>query len=216
MGHALPNILVTTGPTREFLDPTRFISNPSSGKMGFLIAREAKRKGCRVLLISGPTNLNYNPIKTVKVISALEMYDAVRRNFQNFDILIMAAAVSDYRPVVFHRNKIKKDNKMKTVKLVPNSDILDWAGNHKGSNILVGFAAETDQVVEKGRKKLLKKNLDFIVANHVGTEDAGFGSDRIEYSILDKAGEFTPLVIESKSKAARKIIQVVLKRFSEL
>jgi len=216
MRRTLPSILVTAGPTREYIDPTRFISNPSSGKMGYLIAEAARKAGCQVLLISGPTNLKPIPVKTIHVISAQDMFRAVQGHFKKFNVLVMAAAVSDYRPKILYSKKIKKGKRIKTLKLIPNPDILSWASKHKKTHLLVGFAAETDQVLANAEKKLVKKKLDMIVANRVGQENAGFESDKIEFSIVDSIDVPRPLSICKKEKLARQIVRIILKKMSTL
>ncbi|MBI1883374.1 MAG: phosphopantothenoylcysteine decarboxylase [Chlamydiae bacterium] len=212
----LPRILVTAGPTREFLDPTRFLSNPSSGKMGYCIADEACKQGCSVTLISGPVSLTPLPIKMVHVISAREMFQTVKKYFHTCDVLIMTAAVSDYRPGNLSRHKLKKKKSPQTLALIPNPDILAWAGAHKKNQRLIGFAAETDHLLENARKKMLSKNLDMIVANRVGHQACGFESDKIEFAFLtpDQARISHPdFKIWTKRKLARELIQKAVKLY---
>lgn len=213
MSWRLPRILITAGPTREYIDPTRFISNPSSGLMGWLLAQEAVKQGCKTRLVLGPVSFQPCGIPVSSVISAEEMFKAVKKYFKNFDILIMSAAVSDYRPSAFDFQKIKKSSsKNKTLKLVQNPDILAWAGKHKGSKFLIGFAAETTKVIENARKKLLNKNLDMIVANHVGNKGAGFDSTKIKFSILEARQKNKSLKTWSKKRLAQHIISLILKK----
>lgn len=208
-------VLVTAGPTREYIDPTRFISNPSSGMMGYLIADEARKTGCDVLLISGPTVLKTPSVKTVNIVSATEMFREVKRHFKWCDILVMTAAVADYRPKTFFPNKIKKSRETLNIEFKKNPDILKWAGMHKGKKCLIGFAAETAGMVKNAKKKLKSKNLDFIVANEVGSGKAGFESDNIRFLILDSArtinGAFQTW---KKKRLARKIVRLIHRKGS--
>ena len=182
-------VLVTAGPTRELIDPVRFISNPSSGKMGFAIARAFRQRGAQVTLISGPVSLappvgvNYIPVQ-----SAAEMHSAVAKHFKGSTIIVKSAAVSDYRSGTVSDRKIKKGSAGLTLKLERTIDILSELGAKKGNRILVGFAAETHNMREHAVEKLRKKNLDLIVANDVTGKDAGFGSDMNEVQILFRDG----------------------------
>jgi phosphopantothenoylcysteine decarboxylase/phosphopantothenate--cysteine ligase len=172
-------VLVTAGPTREEIDPVRFLSNYSSGKMGYAIACAARNRGARVILISGPVNLREpKGVETIQVISAREMYEAVMGVAEQADLIIKAAAVADFRPVVRGDQKLKKASAVTmTVDLQRNPDILAELGQKKGSRILVGFAAETEELLKHAREKLANKNLDMIVANDVTQEGAGFDGD---------------------------------------
>jgi len=171
-------ILITAGPTRESLDPVRFITNHSSGKMGYSLAQAALDRGAEVTLISGPTDL-YPPkgVKLVKINTTLEMYDEVINNYIDKNIIIKSAAVADYRPETVSTNKIKKSEGNLTLTLVRNPDILKKLGELKEDRVLVGFAAESDNVIENAKGKVKRKNLDFIVANDITEEGAGFGTD---------------------------------------
>ncbi len=214
MRNHLPRILITTGPTREYFDPTRFLSNPSSGKMGWLLAQEAKAQGCPVKLIHGPLAFKVSDIPSISVTSALEMFKAVKKNFKDCDILIMSAAVCDYRPQNTNQQKIKKSaSQNKILHLVPNPDILKWAGEHKENQLLVGFAAETENIIQNAQKKLIQKNLNIIIANEVGTDRAGFESEYIKFSLLEHNDTIIPIKRWRKSKLAQFLIQLILKKF---
>lgn len=213
MGRKLPKILITAGPTREYLDPTRFMSNPSSGKMGLYLAEEAKRRGCDSLLILGPSQLTTEGIKTIRIVSARDLFENVKKYFKQYDVLIMAAAVSDYRPIKYLKTKMKKEKKSKWIKLVLNPDILSWAGRNKKGHLLVGFAAETNDVIRNAQKKLKKKNLDMIVANQVGMDHVGFNATDIQYSIIETEGEALPMSQTSKRGLSKIIIEKVIKKY---
>ncbi|KAA0547988.1 bifunctional phosphopantothenoylcysteine decarboxylase/phosphopantothenate--cysteine ligase CoaBC [Bacillus sp. BGMRC 2118] len=172
------NLLVTAGPTREKLDPVRFFSNLSSGKMGYAIAEQAAKLGASVTLVSGPTNLPApNNVKLISVESAEEMYEKVIEQFNDQDVVIKSAAVADYRPSVSYNEKMKKQEGTLTVEFERTTDILKTLGTMKGKKILIGFAAETGNVEEYAKKKLLSKNLDLVVANNITEEGAGFQTD---------------------------------------
>lgn len=199
-------VLVTAGPTREMLDPVRHLSNPSSGKMGYAMARVAKRRGAEVILVSGPNFLNcpYG-VKEIRVTTAKEMHQTVVEHMEQVDAVVMAAAVSDYRPKVTASEKIKKSDDNESLELEPTDDILFHLGKLKNKQILVGFAAETDNVLENAKEKLQRKNLDFIVANDLTAASAGFGSDSNEVTILWPGGEVENLPLESKEVIAAHI-----------
>jgi len=182
-------LLVTAGPTREPMDPVRFISNPSSGKMGFAVARAAEHRGAEVTLISGPTHLP-NPfcVEVIRVETAQEMAEAVFARFDETDIVVKTAAVSDYRPETYIERKVKKSEDEKTLPLIKNQDILRELGRRKEGQILVGFAAETEDLEKNAGQKLSEKNLDIIAGNIVGTPDSGFGSDRNAVTFFMKDG----------------------------
>lgn len=170
-------VLVTAGPTREPIDPVRFISNGSSGKTGYAIAAEAQRRGASVTLVSGPTDISPpHGVRFVPVITAVEMADAVFSHYADADIVVATAAVSDFRPVGPSDQKIKKDDAELLVSLTRNPDILAELGSRKENRLLVGFAAETTDVIDHAKAKLTSKNLDLVVANDVST-DVGFGTD---------------------------------------
>ena len=200
-------ILVTAGPTEELIDPVRFLSNRSSGKMGFALARAARRRGADVTLISGPTALAaLFQIKYIAVRSAAQMREAVLKHLESASILIMAAAVSDYRPKQKAPEKIKKSKLPTALELELNPDILAEAGKKKNSRILVGFAAETENLLQSTRQKLEKKNLDLIVANDVTLPGAGFEVDTNIVKILDRSGKVEELPLMTKEDLADYIL----------
>lgn len=204
------NILITAGPTREPLDPIRFFSNSSTGKMGYSLAIEATKMGANVTIISGPVNLaNPEGINVIKVQTAQEMYEKVMENHQKQDIIIATAAVADYRPEIVYDKKIKKGDNF-TVNFVRNKDILFELGKIKKDNLLIGFAAESENLIQNAKNKLLKKNLDMIVANFVDN----FGSNENEITIIGKSFEknFEKL---DKEIVARKILETILEKFFE-
>ncbi|MCS7281077.1 MAG: bifunctional phosphopantothenoylcysteine decarboxylase/phosphopantothenate--cysteine ligase CoaBC [Desulfobacterota bacterium] len=206
-------ILITAGPTVEFIDPVRCITNRSSGKMGYALAKIAKRRGAEVTLISGMTYLPppRNDINLVKVRTALEMRDAVLKHFEQATVIVKAAAVSDFRCKNESIRKIKKTDGDETyvIELEKNPDILAELGKIKGNRILVGFAAETENLVENAYEKLKKKNLDMIVANNVAKEGIGFGSDRNEVTIIDAHGKVRHIPEMSKEEIANIILDAV-------
>ncbi|SHJ95022.1 bifunctional phosphopantothenoylcysteine decarboxylase/phosphopantothenate--cysteine ligase CoaBC [Paramaledivibacter caminithermalis] len=182
-------VLVTAGPTQEPIDPVRYITNHSSGKMGYAIAIEAKNRGADVTLISGPTNLERpNGIKVIDVITARDMYDQAVSHFGEADIIIKAAAVADYRPKEVADNKIKKSDSNLSMEFARNPDILLELGKMKKNQVLIGFAAETRDLLDNAKGKMNRKNLDFIVANNIAEKDAGFKSDTNIVSIIDSLG----------------------------
>ena len=196
-------ILVTAGPTEESIDPVRFLSNHSSGKMGFALARAARRRGAEVTLISGPTALSVPPqIKYIAVRSAAQMREAVLNHLESASILIMAAAVSDYRPKQRAPEKIKKSKLETVLELELNPDILAEAGKKKNSRIMVGFAAETENLLQNTREKLEEKNLDLIVANDVTLPGAGFKADTNIVKIMDRSGKVEELPLMTKEDLA--------------
>ena len=205
-------VLVTAGPTYEAIDPVRFIGNHSSGKMGIAIAEEAAERGADVVLILGPTHLqaNHPNIRTVKVQNAAQMYDAVHREFDNANITIMAAAVADFTPEQTAGQKIKKTGDTMNLKLKPTKDILASLGQKKsGSQILIGFAMETENEKDNALKKLRKKNLDFIVVNSLREKNAGFKHDTNKVSILTKTGDIIDYPLKTKKAVARDIFDLV-------
>ena len=206
-------ILVTAGPTREKFDPVRFITNNSSGKMGYAIAERAMRRGAEVTLISGPTSIK-PPIgvNLINTLSALDMRTAVLENLENSDVVIKSAAVSDYSPSEVQKNKIKKTEDTITLTLKKNPDILAEVGEKKGSRVLIGFAMETEDLLKNARSKLKKKNLDMIVANDLMTEGAGFAVDTNVVTLLYKDGRTEKLEMMSKENLA----DVILDRMLEI
>lgn len=206
-------VVVTAGPTREYLDPVRFISNRSSGKMGYAIAEAAHRRGAEVVLISGPATVKPPAgIETRYVETALEMRDAVLELFEQSDIVVMAAAVADYRPLEFTPHKIKKTTDQLTLPLQKNPDIAQELGRRKKGQITVGFAAETTDLLEHAQKKRIEKNLDLIVANDVSAEGAGFEGDTNIVTLLDGAGNCEQLPLLSK----REVADIILDRVAVL
>lgn len=192
-------ILVTAGPTVEDIDPIRFLSNRSSGKMGYAVAEAAQRRGAEVHLVSGPTNLQVpRGVQLVQVRSAAQMKEAVLNLYPDMDIVVKAAAVADYRPVKIADQKLKKKKEEVGLHLVPTDDILEMLGARKKGQILVGFAAETEHLLESARQKMEKKNLDFLVANDVSS--GVFGSDTSTVHILRPSGQ--PEILEGRTKQA--------------
>ena len=210
-------ILITAGPTQEPIDPIRFITNHSSGKMGFALAKVARRRGARVILVSGPTahrfprgDVEFYPVRTAE-----EMRQAVLTHLERCSVVIKAAAVSDYRPVHVSKNKMKKGDPYQTLELERTRDILEEVGKKKGDRILVGFAAETEDLIAHARKKLAEKNLDFIVANDVTQPDAGFGADTNQVRILFPSGEIKDLPLVSKEKVSEFILDEVARLLNQ-
>ncbi len=204
-------MLVTAGPTREPIDAVRFISNPSSGKMGYAIAAAARDRGAQVVLISGPSNLPLPyGVKTIRVLSADDMYRAVMEHIEGTQIVIMAAAVSDFKPAVFTDRKIKKKEAPTILQLEPTRDILLELGKTVGKRFLVGFAAETDHMHQNALKKLQEKNLDLIVANDLVRAGAGFGTDTNVVTIIDRNGKETELPVMPKSEIAAHILDKII------
>ena len=201
------HFLITAGGTREYIDPVRFISNASSGKMGYALARAALKAGHKVTLITAPTNQRVpGGTKIIKVETAAEMFEAVRKHFSRCDCLIMAAAVADYTPVRPAKTKIKKEDKFLTIKLKPTTDILKWAGRHKKKNqVVVGFALEDKKLRERAERKLKDKNLDMIIANRL----AAIGSDRTSVQIKTPDSKWLQLPQASKTTIAKKVIHLV-------
>jgi phosphopantothenoylcysteine decarboxylase/phosphopantothenate--cysteine ligase len=204
-------VLITAGPTREKIDPVRFISNYSSGKMGYALAEAASRKGHDVTLVSGPVSLvPPKSVKTVQVESAAEMAREIRRFAKSADLIIMAAAVADYTPAKFAKDKIKKKNPSMSIKLKKTVDILAGLGkSKKKGQVLVGFAAETSDLTTNAESKLQKKNLDWIVANEVGKKDRGFSSDNNAATLISRSGKSVKLPLQSKTSLAEKILRFV-------
>jgi len=204
-------ILITAGPTREPLDAVRYVSNRSSGKMGYALAEEAIARGARVLLVSGPVNLAAPAgVELVSVQTALEMRDAVMRHLNDATIIIKAAAVADYHLANPPVHKVKKTAARLSLELEPNSDILAEVGKKKGDRILIGFAAETDNLVAEARRKLESKNCDMVVANLVSRTDTGFDSDQNEVVLVTRRGEAIPIARAPKRDIARRILDQIV------
>jgi phosphopantothenoylcysteine decarboxylase/phosphopantothenate--cysteine ligase len=204
--------LVTAGPTHESLDPVRFIGNNSSGKMGVAIAENLAEKGAKVKLVLGPSTIKVDEkINTVKVISANEMYEACMKDFQSFDIIIMAAAVADYSPKNKSVQKIKKGKEEFTLELIKTKDILFEAGKRKApAQTLVGFALETENEKENAIKKLSKKNADLIVLNSLNDKQAGFGIDTNKITIFDKNKKEYQFAAKTKKEVAEDIVNTII------
>jgi len=204
-------LLVTAGPTEEPIDPVRFLSNRSSGKMGFALARAARLRGARVILVSGPAPLSAPPgVNFIPVRTAAEMREAVLGNLPAVSMLVMAAAVSDYRPKGISSEKIKKSQADLTLPLELNPDILREAGLRKEKRLLIGFAAETGSLVANARKKLAEKNLDLIVANDVSLPGAGFAVDTNIVKLIDRSGKIEELPLMSKEDLADLVLDRAL------
>lgn len=200
-------VIVTAGPTQELLDPVRYISNRSSGKMGYALAEAFANRGARVILISGPVQLS--PPRNVQLVSvrtALEMRDAVMRNLPTSTIIVKAAAVADYYVAHVSEQKLKKTAARLSLELDPTPDILAEVGRHKGDRILVGFAAETQNLLEESRRKLTQKNCDMLVGNLVGHEGTGFESDDNEVEIITRSGRAVHAGPAAKHEIATRIL----------
>lgn len=206
------HVVVTAGPTREAIDPVRFVSNRSSGKMGYALAQASWRRGASVTLITGPTALDPpHGVRVVPVLSADEMYRAVFEALADATIVFMCAAVADYRPKVAVAEKIKKQAASLTLELVRTPDILAAVSQNKGERILVGFAAETEQLEAHAREKLLRKNLDLIVANDVRGPQTGFEADTNAALLLDRLGNRVEIPLMTKREMAEAILDHVAK-----
>jgi phosphopantothenoylcysteine decarboxylase / phosphopantothenate---cysteine ligase len=205
-------ILISAGPTCEDLDPVRYITNRSSGKMGYAVAEAAAKRGAKVILISGPVNLETPAgVERVDVRSAEEMHRAVMERAGEASMVILAAAVADYRPAERRPEKIKKTNAPLAISLEPTTDILANVAKNKGRKIVVGFAAETDHVAENARKKLASKNADLIVANDVTAEGAGFDRDTNVVTLFSRDSRDLALPKLPKSEVAQRILDEVLR-----
>ena len=199
-------LLITAGPNREPLDPVRYLSNRSSGKMGYALARAALRRGAEVALVTGPTALEPPAgARTIAVTTAAEMRDAVNKEFASATAVILAAAVADYRPVTRADQKIKRGKGPIELRLEPNPDIAQELGQKKAGKLLVGFAAETEELTANAAKKLRAKNLDMIVANNVAVAGSGFDGDTNIATILDRTGATQSLPLMSKDELADRI-----------
>lgn len=206
-------ILVTAGPTREPLDPVRFISNHSTGAMGYAIAGAARERGHRVTLVTGPTHLTPPPgTKVISITTAREMFEAVKAHLEKIDGVIMAAAVSDFRPAVYHPKKIKRKGPLQNLLLRRNPDILYWLKQRKADRILVGFCMETEELIPSAREKLFAKKLDMIVANRVGRDLSAFGPGRTDAVIIGPDKQQRKLANATKEKVAG----VLLDKIEEL
>lgn len=207
------NVLISAGPTRANIDPVRFITNKSTGKMGYEIAKEARDRGANVTLVSGPTNLNPpSGVNVINVITNEEMKNAILEYYDNSDIVIKSAAVADYKIENYSNKKIKKGDEDLVLTFVRDNDILKILGENKKHQILVGFAAESNDVIENAKKKLKSKNLDYIVANDITSNDTGFASDDNKVIIFSKDGEEIYLEKMTKRKVASKIFETILRK----
>ena len=206
-------VLVTAGPTKEFIDPFRCLTNPSTGKMGIAIANEFKKRGAEVILVSSVKNDTIlNGIKVLDVVSTKDMFEAVKNNFKDCDYIVKAAAVSDYTPVLVFDKKVKKQDGNLTMEFERTQDILKYVGENKTEEqIVVGFAAETNDLLAYAREKIVKKNLDYIVANDISQKDIGFGSDNNEVCIIDKFNNITKIDKSSKTNIAKEIVDTITK-----
>lgn len=206
-------VLVTAGPTVAAIDPVRFITNKSSGKMGYAIAEEARDRGAEVTLISGPTNIK-PPIgvNLINVNTNEEMYKAVIDKFHEQHIVIKSAAVADYKPKTYSDKKIKKKEDTLSIEFEKDNDILQTIGQMKTSQILVGFAAESNDVIENAESKLKRKNLDYIVANNICSNDTGFGTEHNKVSIISKDGKEIHLDKMTKREVAKNIFDIIKER----
>lgn len=205
-------VLVTAGPTIEAIDPVRFLSNHSTGKMGYAIAKCAMERGAEVTLVTGKTALPLPPfVKVISVVSASDMYEAVKANSGEADYIIKAAAVADYTPALAAEDKIKKSGENMNISLVPTEDILKYLGEHKKpGQVLCGFAMETKDLLENAKKKLEKKNADMIVANNLKVEGAGFGTDTNVVTLIKRDG-VKDLPLLSKEQVAKAVLDELIK-----
>jgi phosphopantothenoylcysteine decarboxylase/phosphopantothenate--cysteine ligase len=203
--------LITAGPTREAIDPVRYISNRSSGKMGYAIAEAALEAGHDVILISGPVNLDPPPgVRAVSILTSDEMYDAVHRHMRDCDLLVMCAAVADYKAQEVSATKIKKRDEHLALDLILTRDILASLPNEDRQFLVVGFAAETNDVEENAAKKLREKNCDIIVANDISSVDSGMESDTNEVTILFRNGEKKKISRGPKKNIAHELVKIFL------
>ena len=207
-------VVVTAGPTREAIDPVRFISNHSTGKMGYAIAKCAMERGAEVVLVTGKTSIAKPPfVKIIEVVSAADMFEAVKSEAEDADFVIKAAAVADYTPVNVADNKLKKTDDDMSISLKRTTDILKYLGEHKkNGQILCGFAMETKDLIENAKKKLESKNADLIVANNLKVEGAGFGTDTNVVTFIEKAG-VSELPILSKDDVAQEILNKLMSMY---
>ena len=206
-------VLVTAGPTKEFIDPFRCLTNPSTGKMGIAIANECAKRGAEVILVSSIDDDSIsNKVKKVKIISTNDMFEAVKNNFKDCDFIIKAAAVSDYTPVQVFDKKVKKQDGNLSIEFKRTQDILKYVGDNKSDNQkVIGFAAETNNLIGYAKEKIIKKNLDYIVANDISKKDIGFGSEDNEVYIIDKHDNIKKIDKNSKNNIAKAIIDEISK-----
>jgi phosphopantothenoylcysteine decarboxylase/phosphopantothenate--cysteine ligase len=203
-------VIITAGPTQEPIDPVRHISNRASGKTGFALAEAARQRGARVILVTGPTHLEAPPgVTCIRIQTALEMRQAVLDHYEEANVVIKTAAVADFRPKFVARDKVKKDVAELSISLERNPDILAELGQHKGHRVLVGFAAETQDLLTNAAQKVRTKHLDFIVANDISDPSIGFASDKNRVHILDAAGQIEELPTMAKAHIADYILDRV-------
>ena len=209
-------VLVTAGPTYEAIDPVRYISNHSSGKMGFEIAKKASDLGAEVFLISGPSHqkISTRSINLINVVSSKDMHKQVFKHYAKADIVIMAAAVSDFKPKEFSNKKIKKDNNQSKIELEKTKDILLELGSLKKNQFLVGFALENENEIENSLKKLKNKNLDLIILNSLNDKGAGFGTETNKITIINKKQEQTNFDLKDKSEVAEDILKSIMSQIN--
>ena len=206
-------VLVTAGPTKEFIDPFRCLTNPSTGKMGISIANECARRGAEVILVSSVDNDTISSkVKKIKITSTNDMFEVVKNNFKDCDFIIKAAAVSDYTPVQVFDKKVKKQEGNLTIEFQRTQDILKYVGDNKqeGQKV-IGFAAETNNLIEYAKEKIVKKNLDYIVANDISKKDIGFGSDDNEVYIIDRHDNIKKIDKSNKNNIAKAIVDEISK-----
>lgn len=210
-------ILITAGPTYEAIDPVRFIGNHSSGKMGVAIAKKAANLGAKVILVLGPSGISVNnpEIKTLRITSTQEMYDACHQYFPSSDVAVCAAAVADYKPKVIASQKIKKEDTSITIELEKTQDILASLGKIKENQFLIGFALETENEIENAKIKIQKKNLDLIVLNSLQDEGAGFGGDTNKITFVDKKFNIESMPLKSKESVADDIMNKIIMHYEE-
>ena len=205
-------ILITAGPTYEAIDPVRFISNHSSGKMGFALANVAIELGAEVILISGPSEekISHPSISVIKVLSAEKMFEKVKKYYSNVDIAISAAAVSDFKPKNYKAQKIKKNQNIQSIELSPTKDILAYMGEKKKDQYLVGFALETENEIDNAKMKLKLKNLDGIVLNSLNDKGAGFSSSTNKITFIHNDNTIKTFPLQSKTECAKRIFEQIL------
>jgi phosphopantothenoylcysteine decarboxylase/phosphopantothenate--cysteine ligase len=209
-------LLITAGPTQEKIDPVRFLTNHSSGKMGYQLATVAAELGAEVTLVSGPVQLETPPgVNRVDIVTAEEMYETVMSRYDEADIVIKTAAVSDYTPKVTHAHKLKKQAKPLSLDMVRTKDILKTLGENKTHQYLVGFAAETDNVVAYGKEKLVNKQLDMVVINDISKPNQGFHADTNAVTIVTKTGQEQTLPLQTKRAVAEDILRIITKEVDQ-
>lgn len=202
--------VITAGPTREAIDPVRFLTNHSSGKMGYALARQAAYRGAEVVLISGPVQQTVpDGVQVVPITTAQQMFEAIQANYADADVIIKSAAVADYRPKTVAAQKIKKSDGDMVLELERNPDILAWLGEHKTGQVLVGFAAETENLEQNALGKLERKHLDYIAANDVTAAHSGFGKDTNQVTLYGADGSITALPVLSKDETANRMLDMI-------